>query len=301
MSKALWAAAFGIGLAGAAPAFAEDPCADWVPQAKPQNASRDDVGQDLDRIMERGYLTVAVYEDFPPYSFLRGDEPAGVDVEIGRLIAEELGVEARFSFVDAGENLDADLRDNVWKGPLIGGAARVSNMMMRVPYDSAFACRVEQVVFTGQYMTETLAIAYDSASYPEEKPVPAYFRFDTVAVETDSISDFYLSNFAGGQMRANVKHYPTMRAAMAALEAGEVMAAMGPRSQIDHSLTDAMGVHEPPLPGLAKSKWTLGVGINFRYRPLAYSVDDAIYAALQDGRVAAIFDSYGLTFTPPER
>ena len=50
------------------------------------------------------------------------------------------------------------------------------------------------MAFTGQYQTEGIAIAYDKAAYPEEKPVPAYFRFDTVAVENDSIADFYLSN-----------------------------------------------------------------------------------------------------------
>ena len=76
-------------------------------------------------------------------------QPRGVDVEIGRLIAEYLEVEPRFNFVAAGENLDADLRFNLWKGALIGG--RISNVMLRVPYDSEFACRVEQVVFTGQY------------------------------------------------------------------------------------------------------------------------------------------------------
>lgn len=283
----------------AAPVWAADPCADWVPQAKPQNASRDIVGQDLDTIQERGYLTVAVYEDYPPYSWKEGSTPRGIDVEIGQIIAEDLGVEARFRFVGAGENLEADLRNNLWKGALIGGS--ISNVMMRVPYDSAFTCRVEQVVFTGQYAGETMAIAYDAAAYPEEKPVPAYFRFDTVAVENDSLADFYLSGFAGGQMRGNVRRYPTMQGAMEALAQGEVMAAMGPLAQLEHSAGEGVGVHLPPLPGLARGTWTLGVGVNFRYRPLAYAVDDAIRYALDDGRIPAIFEAYGLTHLSPER
>ncbi|MDJ0639587.1 MAG: transporter substrate-binding domain-containing protein [Paracoccaceae bacterium] len=270
-----------------------------MPQPKPQNASRDIVGQELDQIIEQGHMLFAVYEDYPPYSWEEGGEARGIDVEIARLIAEDLGVEARFNFVAAGENLEADLRFNLWKGALIGG--RIANVMMRVPWDPVFACRVEQVVFTGQYGGETIAIAYREEAYPEEKPVPAYFRFDTVAVENDSVADFYLSGFAGGQLNANIRRYPDMDAVMAALAAGEVMAAMGPRSQLDHGLTEGLGVHEPPLAGFAISKWTIGLGVNFRYRPLAYAVDDAVRYALEDGRIEAIHADYGVKFRAPER
>lgn len=274
-------------------------CEDWVPQPKPQNASRDIVGQELDVILERGWIEFAVFDDYPPYSFEEGGQPRGIDIDIGKLIAEDLGVAPRFKLVAAGENLDADLRNTLWQGPVVGGA--VSNVMLRVPYDSAFTCRVEQVVFTGQYQTEGIAIAYNKAAYPEEKPVPAYFRFDTVAVENDSIADFYLTSLAGGQLKDNIRRFPDMTQVMAALAAGEVKAAMGPKAQLEYGLTDDLAVHQPPLPGFAVGNWTIGLGVNFRYRPLAYAVDDAIYAALSDGRIAAIFESYGLSFTPPER
>ncbi|MEM7491380.1 MAG: transporter substrate-binding domain-containing protein [Pseudomonadota bacterium] len=291
----------GVTLASLSPGagWAQDPCADHVPQARPQNVGRDIVGQDLDTIQARGFITFAVYEDFPPYSWEEGGRPHGIDVEIAQLIAADLAVEPRFDFVDAGETLEADLRNNVWRGPIAGGA--VSNVMMRVPYDSRFACRVEQVVFTGQYASEAIAIAYDRAAYPDDPPTPAYFRFDTVAVENDSIADFYLTAFAGGQLSANIRRHPTMAAAMAALAAGEVNAAMGPRAQLEHSASKTVAVHQPPLPGFAVGRWTLGVGVHFAYRPLAYSVDDAIWAALDDGRIAAIHAAYGVTHQPPDR
>ena len=294
----LWVLALAVLVPGLA--LAADPCADWVPQPKPQNASRDIVGQDLDQILERGFMTFAVYEDNPPYSWMEGGTPRGVDVEIARLVAEYVGVEARLNFVAAGETLEADLRNTIWQGPVVGGA--VSNVMMRVPYDSAFTCRVEQVVFTGQYAAEQVAIAYRLDAYPDgSKPVPAYFRFDTVAVENDSISDFYLTSFAGGQTAAGVRRYRTMAEGMAALDAGEVMAAMAPLGQLEHGLTERIAVHQPPLAGFAKSRWTLGVGVHFAYRALAYTVDDAILAGLTDGRIPAIYESYGLTHLAPER
>ena len=283
----------------AAPTRAADPCADWVPQPKPQNASRDIVGQDIDEIQEQGFMTFAVYDDNAPYSWLDGSTPRGVDVEIAGLIAEGVGVEPRFRFVLADEGLEGDLRNNIWQGSVID--RDVSNVMMRVPYDSSFKCRVEQVAFTGQYADETLAIAFSQSAYPDDPPVPAYFRFDTVGVENDSLSDFYLSSFAGGQMAANIRHFRTTGAAMAALAAGEVKAVMGPLAQLEHGAVDGIGIHRPPLPGLSRGTWTLGVGVHFSYRPLAYEVDDAITAALADGRIDAIFASYGLTHLSPDR
>ncbi len=273
-------------------------CEDHVPQPKPQNASRDIVGADLDTILERGYIEFAAYEDFPPWSYEQDGKPVGVDIEIGTLIAESLGIEARFRLVSAGENLDADLRNWIWQGPVIGG--RVANVMLHVPYDSDYACRVEQVVFTGRYHVEEIAIAYRRDAYPETPPVPAYFRFDTVAVENDSIADFYLSSFPGGQVSRNMQRFPTTQDAMTALAEGRTMAAMGSRAQLEFGLTGDLDIHSPPLPGFAVSKWTSGVAVHFAYRALGYAVDDAIYAAMQDGRMAEIFRKYGLTHTPPD-
>lgn len=272
-------------------------CEDHVPQLKPQNASRDRVGQDLDTIQERGFITFAAYADFPPWSWLDQGRPRGVDIEIGRLIAADLGVQARFDLVAPGEELQADLRNWIWKGPIVGGS--VANVMLHVPYDSDFACRIEQVVFTGQYHVEEIAIAYRREAYPEEPPVPAYFRFDSVAVENDSIADFYLSAFPGGQLAGNIRRYPSMAVAMEGLTAGETKAAMGPLAQLEAGLQPGMAVHTPPLPGFAVGNWTAGVAVHFAYRPLAYAVEDAISAAIQDGRMAQIFADHGLTFRPP--
>lgn len=40
---------------------------------------------------ENGALRMATESDFPPYEFLRGPETVGVDIELGRAVAEKLG------------------------------------------------------------------------------------------------------------------------------------------------------------------------------------------------------------------
>lgn len=285
----------------ALPAVAFARCEGHVPQPKPQNTFPQDVGRSFDSILDEGWIEFAVYEDFPPWSREEKGEARGVDVEIGRLIAAALGVEPRFRLVQAGETLDADLINYVWKGAVVGG--HVSDVMLHVPYDSDYACRIEQVTFTGQYAREAIAIAYDKADYPDKGPTPPYFRFDTVAVENDSISDFHLTSLLGPVDK--IRRYRSTALAVEALAGGETMAAMGPRAQLQAGIAAhavaALAVHEPPLVGLTRGKWTLGVAVNFQHKDLAYAVDDAIGAALADGRIAAIFQTYGLTFEPPAR
>ena len=43
-------------------------------------------------IIKSGYIEVAVYRDFPPYSYLQDGQAAGIDIELGKLIAKKLGV-----------------------------------------------------------------------------------------------------------------------------------------------------------------------------------------------------------------
>ena len=256
-SAVLAALAAGALSLAAFPVFAR--CENVTPGPKPQNTTREFVGQTMDEIIDRGSLNIAVYDDFPPYSWLDGGTPRGVDVEVGRILAEALGVTPEYRFVQAGENLQTDLMAYIWRGTV--QKEPVSNVMMRVPYDSEFTCLVEQVVFTGQYAAEEIAIAYRRDAYPdaiegddprhEGAPVPAYFRFDTVAVENDSIADFYLTSFPGGQIGDSIHRFKSMAQAMEALSAGETMAAMGPRAQLQFGATDGVAVHQPPLPGFA--------------------------------------------------
>ena len=254
-------------------------------------------GADYDTIIERGWISFGVYEDFAPYSWVEDGDFKGVDVELGLLIAEALGVEARFVALTPDETVDDDLRTYVWKGSVVGGD--VVNIMLHVPQNREFAYRNELVVLTGKYMIEGLAIAYSRAVYPDSQPTPAYFRFDLVGVENDSLADFYLTSFNRGMLAANVRRFRNYEEAMAALKAGEVAAVVGPRGQLEFGLDDSLAIHEPPMPGLAVGKWTLGVALRMNYRQLAYAVDDAIRAAAEDGRLKAIFAKYGLTYVAP--
>ena len=46
----------------------------------------------LDDIVEDGTIIIAVYRDFPPFSYHRDGLLVGTDVDLGRVIAKRLGV-----------------------------------------------------------------------------------------------------------------------------------------------------------------------------------------------------------------
>jgi len=51
----------------------------------------------LDKVLDSGKLTVAVFSDVPPLGFLNEkNEPTGIDVDVANLMAETLGVKVEF-------------------------------------------------------------------------------------------------------------------------------------------------------------------------------------------------------------
>lgn len=92
----------------------------------------------FDDIIESGVLKVAMYEKFPPYSYLHDGEPRGVDVELARKLAEGLGLKLQVLWVTPDETLDDDLRNFIWKGHYLRPDV-LADVMLRVPYDREFA------------------------------------------------------------------------------------------------------------------------------------------------------------------
>lgn len=256
------------------------------------------VGQDFDTILERGFMTFAVYEDFAPYSWEAGSQAKGIDIEIAREIAKEIGVKADFNFYAADENVDADFRNQVWRGPLING--QVSNVMMHAPYNKDLQCRNEFVVLGGQYLNETLATAYLKDVFPDGAPTTPFYRFHKVGVENHTISAFYLENFGNGMLHKNIVHYPDHKDAYEGLVKREVDAVMGVKGRLEYlDQSDEIEVGTPALVNFSLNEWTIGIAVNFRYRELYYTVDGIIADMIKDGRMQKIFDQYGVNYSKP--
>ena len=254
-----------------------------------------------DEIIDKGEIIIAVYRDFPPFSYKEGGKLKGIDVDIAKAIAKALDVRLHLVEQTADENVDDDLRNAIWKGHYLGGL--VADIMLHIPYDRVLARRNDLVVLFGPYMKEEIVLARHRETLGNDATL-AVFRYEKIAVELDSISDLYLSGAFGGTIRPNLLHYRTQEAAGAVTLKGEAKGTMGPKSQVEHSLIadkKSYDIGVVPTPGLIKSNWLIGAAVKHTYRQLGYSVQEIISNLIQSGKMEEIFTKHGISYTPPSQ
>ena len=263
----------------------------------------------FDDIIESGVLKVAMYENFPPYSYQQDGEPRGVDVELARKLAEGLGLKLQLLWVSPDETLDDDLRNFNWKGHYLRPDV-LADVMLRVPYDREFAYKRnelgevinELVVMFGPYQRERWQTAYDDRRV-DEVPSVAIFQYHPIGVEVDSVPSFYLSSVFEGRLAKNTHHYPSVQKAFAALRQGEVDATMAMRGEIEWLLHQASDDHlklaENAYPNMGKQVWDLGMAVHESNRQLAYALEEVLEPLILEGQLEKLYASYGLSYELP--
>ncbi|MES9923795.1 MAG: transporter substrate-binding domain-containing protein [Candidatus Thiodiazotropha endolucinida] len=265
-------------------------------------ATAEDEPTALDRIRERGVLEVAVYKDFPPFSYRdeRG-RIVGIDADIAHALAKSLGVAAAIRAVGADESMEDDLRNNVWKGHYLGGG--VADVMLHVPYDAAFAEENDRVIFVAPYYREQVVVAVEKGVGANLDPLD-YFSREKVGVELDTLTDFYLLSAYNGKIRNQVVHFSNIGKAVSALKNGEVAGVAGPRSEIEFALGDQVAnyaVGPIQMPGLSTSGWDLGAAVKQGNGALAEVVEQAMSQLRQSSSLSKIFTQYRSTYQLPSR
>ena len=79
---------------------------------------------------------------------------------------------------------------------------------------------------------------------------------------------------------------------------------MGSRAQAEWIANQAEGVEsaifQPPMPGIVRKSWPVGIGIKHDSRDLGYALTDVASQLVQSGEMKAIAARYGVTFSAPE-
>lgn len=259
-------------------------------------ASRAD---DIQAIRDRGYIDFAVYDDFFPFSYIAGDTLRGIDVDIGRTLAERLGVRVRFRMIQADESVADDLRNAIWKGHYLGGG--VADAMLHAPYDPDFSARIKQVAFVAPYYREELMVAMEPELAGRNAGL-VMFATEKIAVETATLADDYLLLAFNGGLRHNVVHFPRMRDAIESLLQKRVAAVMGPRTQLEAGLGKYQHhyrVVRMEYPALSQAAWDLGIAVNADREELASKLDLLIGELRSTGVLDAIFTRHRTTYARP--
>ncbi len=254
----------------------------------------------LDDVVDSGEITIFVYSDYAPYSYELNGKAVGIDVEIAQELAKALGVELKLLMRGADENIDDDLRINIWKGDLIH--RQVADVMMHVPVDPEVDYRNELAVIMGPYFQETMAVVFDTDVVPEVKTFGRFVSMP-IGAELDTAYDFFLSSAFRGQLLQSVRRGRTLKDAVALYTSGEVPAFLASRAQAEWVVTQASGrrseIAQPPMPGMVRKGWPIGIAIKHDSRDLGYALTDVLDEMRQSGKLQAIYEQYGVTYIPP--
>lgn len=254
----------------------------------------------LDEVKASNLLRVVVYEDNKPFSWTDQGVVKGIEAEIARRLARKLGVEVEILARMQGEEVDDDLRANIWRGPLTGGA--VGDVMLHVPIDRELVIRNKEAVMGQPYYEQRISIAVDTARTGENPPLDVFKR-EKIGVQLGTVADYFLMFYEGGALRPNIGHFLKPADGLARFVSKEFAGLMGVRSHIE-GLLHEKGVQsafaEPPMPGIVRSRWPLGIAVKENSRDLFYAVGNLLAELQSSGELTEIFKSYGVTYVQPE-
>lgn len=262
----------------------------------------------LEEIKESGEIIIAIYEKFPPYSYIQDGKEKGIDIDLGKKLAASLGVKPKWYWTGSDENLEDDLRNVIWKGHLIHKTK--ADVMLRVPYDYTFIRQKDKstgelsnelVVMKAPYHAENWVIATDKEKIEKLNSL-AQFQYNTIGVELDTLPDAHFSSSFQGKLRSNVRHYVSINEAVNDLKNKKINAVAGLKSQLEFELdfnknTDKYYMSEKI--DYVHSKWDIGIAVSHEFRALGYEIEGFIQEYHQKGILKQIFKNYNVTYEKP--
>ena len=252
----------------------------------------------LSEVQEKGFLRVAVYKNYAPFSYRVNSKLVGVEVELAKLLAKKLHVDPQVWAIGADETMDDDLRNAVWKGHYLGGGT--ADVMLHVPVNEIFAKANDNVIIANPYFKEEIvAVRHNSKS---SMSLMKLFADKLTGVELDTLPDFYMLGSMGGRFRENVRHYSTIELAVDALKSGNISTVVGPRSQIESALsvlTDEYLFTPVTMPTNYQSSWVVGMAVKKGRTKLVEQLQKALEEIKKSGELADLFKKYKTTYISP--
>lgn len=253
----------------------------------------------LDEVLASKVLRVVVYQDNPPFSYLDGDDVRGIDADLGRAIARELGVNAEIIARMVAEDVDDDLRFNVWKGPYSEGG--VGDVMMHVPVDRDLMARNPLAVISNAYFMERVALAIDAKRLGIPKDFDVFMQHK-IGVQYATVADYFLLRYGGGKLINNVAHYTKLDRGVAEFIKGDTAAMLGVQSALEgmlHTKGSKAEFVDLAMPGIARRNWLVGTAVKDNSRDLGYAIGAAFEKLQLSGELQRIFKLHGVTYIAP--
>jgi L-cystine transport system substrate-binding protein len=257
-------------------------------------ARADQATVDKGKVGLSGVLTVAVYNDFAPFSA----NGVGIDIDLARALAEKLGLKLSLMPFKAGDDVNEDLRNMVWKGHYLGYGP--ADVMMHVPVDPMLMSANDKVQIFAPYYHDTVRLVRSA------KTIPNFDGNDSlvgkkIGVEGDSISSIVMLGEQNGKFREDVKIYKSPIEALEKLKAGELDAVLANVSEIESVFKSNpdFPVEEVSFSRLPRQGWNVGMAVKKDELDLARQLQAATNDLFASGEVTKIFAKYGVQVSKP--
>lgn len=251
-------------------------------------------GDEYLKIKQSGTLKVAVYNDFAPFS--AGDQ--GIDIDLADALAKKLGLKLSLLPFPAGDDVNDDLRNMVWKGHYLGYGP--ADVLLHVPVDRSLMAKNDKVEIFAPYHRETVRLVRDV------RKVPNFDNLDSMAgkkigVEKVSISAVLILGAEEGRFRENVKIYSTATEALEKLKAGELDGVLATRSEIESVLRKDPNfqINEIVFQRLSPAGWVIGMAVKKDDVELINLLRNATNELISSGEMAKIFAKHGVELVSP--
>lgn len=248
----------------------------------------------LAAVKARGTLTVAVYRDMPPFH----DKGRGIDVDLAAALADALGVKLALMPFPAGEDMNDDLRNMVWKGHYLGYGP--ADVLMHVPVESPLMDANPQVRIFAPYWRDRVMIARDVAQLPHLETL-AQLNGKSVAVSGQTLAGWLLIGADGGAYKQQLATtWKDGVEAAQALQRGEFAAAAGLESELESVVGGDPRFVITPLPTVSNSRngWAVGLAVKKDAADLEAALQAAVDALVGDQRIRQIFGRGRVTWRP---
>jgi ABC-type amino acid transport substrate-binding protein len=245
----------------------------------------------LERIRERGSLQVGLYQDMPPFHV----GGRGIDAALGRALAEAMQLKFQPLPFAAGESMDDDLRNMVWKGHYLGWGP--ADVLLHVPLDAPLLRANPQVRVIAPYYRERVRLAVDRRQFPQGVESLAQLKGQRVAVAGLSLAGWLMLGAEHGALRDQLAtHWADGAAAAQALQRGEVVAVAGLASELESVLhgDERFTLQALPIPRAPRDGWALGCAVKKNADDLALALQQAMTSLQERGTLQALFRDAGV-------
>ena len=217
--------------------------------------------------MDEGKIVFATSPDYPPFENLEDGEYVGLDMDLGRAIAEELGLECEYTNIDF---------DGIIPAIVAGGQADAGLSGISITPE-----REDQVSFSDPYYVDNQAVAVqgDNTEITEDNATET-LNSDavTIAVQSGSTGEA----FAGENFpNAEIVSFPNFTDAFAAVQAGKADAVCGNSAVVQQMLAGAYSDQQVVYTSATGEEYAIAISQD--NPELLDAVNEAIATLQEDG------------------